>query len=77
MKNLSNFAKSNIFLLLSVAVAASAFWVDFYLQDTLWGILLAFGYYYWGKDRGIREAQRKTPKNYTINLYADKQTVVG
>ena len=73
MKKLSNFAKSNIFLWLSVAVAVSEHFVTFPLQTTLWGVTFAIGTYFWGKSK----AERDTPKNYNVNLYADKQTVVG
>lgn len=59
MKNLSNMAKSNIFLALSLAFALSTIWVTFVFQTSLWGIFLAVAYYYWGKDKGIQEAKRK------------------
>jgi len=59
MKKLSYFAKSNIFLLASFAVALSVIWVKFPFQSLLWGILLAVGYYYWGKNSGRREGRRE------------------
>lgn len=57
MKKLSYFAKSNIFLFLSLVAVALDIFVSFPPLTSIWGLLLAFGYYYWGRNM---EAHKNT-----------------
>jgi hypothetical protein len=68
--------KCNIFLLLSVIVAVAQFWLKFPLMSTLWGILLAVAYYYWGRSTQQREDELKALRKTLWYSGPTKQTVV-
>jgi hypothetical protein len=78
-KALSYSTKSNIFMLVSVAVAILYVWVDSWLLDVSWTILWGIGIFYWGAARGERKEGLKNLRktDWYAGRSADRPTVVG